>query len=304
MMNNYWIGIMTQTGIYLLAVLGVCILTGFTGLFSFGHAGFMAVGGYVSGIAVKIWGLSLPMGLLLGMSAATLLGVIIGTPTLKLRGDYFLIATLGIGEAIRMILENWEFVGGAKGMTDVGCGVTFPMVLVLDVFAVVLLVHFLHSKHGRSCVAIRENEMAALAMGINVARYKVLAMGISCALAGLAGALLGHYMNYLQPTMFNSVKSNELLIMVIMGGFGSLTGSIISTLILVPLPEFLRVGSNIQEWRMVIYGLLVVLIILFKPTGLMGYREFSFNNFIRFIKGLPQRFRLLTGKSGKKEGTS
>ncbi len=300
-MNNYWIGILTQTGIYLLAVLGVCILTGFTGLFSFGHAGFMAIGGYVSAIAVKIWELPLPAGLLLGTAAATLLGVVIGTPTLKLRGDYFLIATLGIGEAIRMILENWEFVGGAKGMTDTGRGVTFPLVLVLDVLTVVLLVHFLRSKHGRCCVAIRENETAALAMGINVARYKVLAMGISCALAGLAGALLGHYMNYLQPTMFNSVKSNELLIMVIMGGFGSLTGSIISTLILVPLPELLRVGSNIQEWRMVIYGMLVVLIILFKPTGLMGYREFSLSGSIRFIRGLPRRLRSLGGKSGKKE---
>jgi len=302
-MNNYWIGILTQTGIYLLAVLGVCILTGFTGLFSFGHAGFMAIGGYVSGIAVKIWGLPMPAGLLLGMAAATVLGVVIGTPTLKLRGDYFLIATLGIGEAIRMILENWEFVGGAKGMTDVGRGVTFPLVLALDILVVVLLFHFLRSKHGRSCVAIRENETAALAMGIHVARYKVLAMGISCALAGLSGALLGHYMNYLQPTMFNATKSNELLIMVIMGGFGSLTGSIISTLILVPLPEVLRVGSNIQEWRMVIYGLLVVLIILFKPTGLMGYREFSLRGSIRFLKGLPQRLRSVSAKSGKKGET-
>lgn len=301
-MNNYWIGILTQTGIYLLAVLGVCILTGFTGLFSFGHAGFMAIGGYVSAIAVKIYGLPLPVGLLLGTAAATLLGVIIGTPTLKLRGDYFLIATLGIGEAIRMILENWEFVGGAKGMTDVGRGVTFPLVLALDVLVVILLVHFLHSKHGRSCVAIRENETAALAMGIHVARYKVLAMGISCALAGLAGALLGHYMNYLQPAMFSSVKSNELLIMVIMGGFGSLTGSIISTLILVPLPEFLRAGSNIQEWRMVIYGLLVVLIILFKPTGLMGYREFSPSGCVRFVKDLPRRLRSLVRTSGGEEG--
>lgn len=301
-MNNYWIGILTQTGIYLLAVLGVCILTGFTGLFSFGHAGFMAIGGYVSAIAVKIYGLPLPVGLLLGTAAATLLGVIIGTPTLKLRGDYFLIATLGIGEAIRMILENWEFVGGAKGMTDVGRGVTFPLVLALDVLVVILLVHFLHSKHGRSCVAIRENETAALAMGIHVARYKVLAMGISCALAGLAGALLGHYMNYLQPAMFSSVKSNELLIMVIMGGFGSLTGSIISTLILVPLPEFLRAGGNIQEWRMVIYGLLVVLIILFKPTGLMGYREFSPSGCVRFVKDLPRRLRSLARTSGGEEG--
>ncbi len=301
-MNSYWIGILTQTGIYLLAVLGVCILTGFTGLFSFGHAGFMAIGGYVSAIAVKFLGLALPVGLLLGMAAATLIGVAIGIPTLKLRGDYFLIATLGIGEAIRMILENWDFVGGAKGLTDVGRGVSLPLVLVLDIAAIVLLVHFLNSKHGRNCVAIRENETAARAMGINVARCKVLAMGISCALAGLSGALLGHYMNYLQPTMFNAAKSNELLIMVIMGGFGSLTGSIISTLILVPLPEILRIGSA-QEWRMVIYGFLVVLIILFKPTGLMGYREFSLKGIIRFFRALPARIASLLHRQPGKEET-
>ena len=289
-MNSYWIGIMTQTGIYLLAVLGVCILTGFTGLFSFGHAGFMAIGGYVSAIAVKFGDLPLPVGLLLGTVAAALVGIAIGTPTLKLRGDYFLIATLGIGEAIRMILENWEFVGGAKGLTDVGSGISFPLVLCIDILVIFMLANFLRSKHGRNCIAIRENETAARAMGINIFRYKLLAMGISCALAGLAGALLGHYMNYLQPTMFNSVKSNELLIMVIMGGFGSLTGSIISALILVPLPEVLRIGSA-QEWRMVVYGLLVVLIILFKPTGLMGYRELTIRGIRNFFRKIGMLFR-------------
>ncbi len=289
-MNSYWIGIMTQTGIYLLAVLGVCILTGFTGLFSFGHAGFMAIGGYVSAIAVKFGDLPLPVGLLLGTAAAALVGIAIGTPTLKLRGDYFLIATLGIGEAIRMILENWEFVGGAKGLTDVGSGISFPLVLCIDILVIFMLANFLRSKHGRNCIAIRENETAARAMGINIFRYKLLAMGISCALAGLAGALLGHYMNYLQPTMFNSVKSNELLIMVIMGGFGSLTGSIISALILVPLPEVLRIGSA-QEWRMVVYGLLVVLIILFKPTGLMGYRELTIRGIRNFFRKIGMLFR-------------
>ena len=287
MINSYWLGIMTQTGIYLLAVLGVCILTGFTGLFSFGNAGFMAIGGYVSAIAVKYGDLPLVAGLLLGTAAATLVGIAIGTPTLKLRGDYFLIATLGIGEAIRMILENWTFVGGAKGLTDVGKGISFPLVLLIDVVVIFMLANFLRSKHGRNCIAIRENETAARAMGINIFRYKLLAMGISCALAGLAGALLGHYMNYLQPTMFNSVKSNELLIMVIMGGFGSLTGSIISALILVPLPEVLRIGSA-QEWRMVIYGLLVVLIIIFKPTGLMGYKEFSAKGILAFFSRLKK----------------
>ncbi len=286
-MNAYTMGVLTQTGIMLIAVLGVSILTGFTGLYSFGHAGFMAIGAYVSAILVKFIGLPLPVGIVCGMIAATAVGLLIGYPTLRLKGDYFLIATLGIGEAIRLGIENLSIIGGAKGMTDVGSGIKLWMVLVIDVIIIFILYNFLHSKHGRNCIAIREEETAARAMGINVTKYKVLAMGISCALAGLSGALLGHYMNYLQPTMFNAAKSNELVMMVIMGGIGSLTGSTLAALILVPLPELLRFGS-FAEWRMVFYGLAVVLIILFRPSGLMGYRELSIKGIFRFFKNLPK----------------
>lgn len=282
-MNAYIMGVLTQTGIMLIAVLGVSVLTGFTGLYSFGHAGFMAIGAYVSAVLVKFVGLPLPVGIIAGMLAATAVGLLIGYPTLKLKGDYFLIATLGIGEAIRLGIENLAIIGGAKGMTDVGSGIKLWMVILIDIAVIVLLYNFLHSKHGRNCIAIREEETAARAMGIDVTRYKVLAMGISCALAGLAGALLGHYMNYLQPTMFNAAKSNELIMMVIMGGIGSLTGSTLAALILVPLPELLRFGS-FAEWRMVFYGLAVVLIILFRPSGLMGYKEISVKGIINFFK--------------------
>lgn len=289
MINSYWMGVCTQAGIMLIAVLGVSILIGFTGQFSFGHAGFMAIGGYVSAICVKIIGMPMLFGLLIGMTSSTLIGIAIGYPSLRLRGDYFLIATLGFGEAVKLIIENLEFLGGAKGMPDVGKGVTFPVVLIIDIVIIMLLVNFLRSKHGRNCIAIREEETAARAMGIDVTKYKVTAFAISCALAGLSGALFGHYMNYLQPAMFNMTRSNELAMTVIMGGFGSLTGSIIATLILVPLPEILRFGTA-QEWRMVIYGVIVVFIILFKPSGLMGYRELTFSGVNKFFRKIKKLF--------------
>ena len=289
---SYWTGVATLTGIYMIAMLGMSILTGFTGLFSMGHAGFMAIGAYTSALLTKNLGVPLVVGIIAGMLAALAIGLLIGTPTLKLQGDYFVIATLGIGEVTKLIIENLpDITGGARGMTDVPGGTTFPIVLVLLVVIVWLLRNFLNSKQGRNCIAVREEELATASIGANVANYKLLARGVSCALCGLSGALLAHYMHYLSPSMFTMVKSDELVMTVILGGCGSLTGTIIAAMILVPLPELLRFGS-VQEWRMVFYGLLVVLVIIFKPSGLMGTKEFS-------IAGSREMFRKLRG--GRKE---
>ena len=272
---NYWMGVATLTGIYMIAILGVSILTGFTGLFSMGHAGCMAIGAYTSALITKTFHVPILVGVFCGMLTALVIGLIIGYPTLKLKGDYFVIATLGIGEVTKLIIENMpNLTGGARGLTDVPKGATFPVVLCFLVVIVWGLRNFLRSKHGRNCIAVREEELATASIGANVANYKMLAMGISCALCGISGALLAHYMHYLNPTMFNMVKSDELVMTVILGGCGSLTGTIVASMILVPLPEILRFGS-VQEWRMVFYGLLVVLVIIFKPSGLMGTKEFS-----------------------------
>jgi len=283
---NYWLGVATLTGIYMIAILGVSILTGFTGLFSMGHAGFMAIGAYTSALITKTFHVPVLVGVFTGMAAAFCIGVLIGYPTLKLKGDYFVIATLGIGEVTKLLIENLpNLTGGARGLTDVPKGTTFPMVLVFLVIIVWGLRNFLRSKQGRNCIAVREEELATASIGANVANYKMLAMGISCALCGISGALLAHYMHYLSPSMFSMVKSDELVMTVILGGCGSLTGTIIASMILVPLPEVLRFGS-VQEWRMVFYGLLVVLVIIFKPSGLMGTKEFS----IRGVKDFGARF--------------
>lgn len=193
-MATYLIGVFTIMGIYLIAILGVSILTGFTGLFSMGHAGFMAIGAYISALVVKITGFPIGIGMVCGMVAATLIGMLIGYPTLRLKGDYFVIATLGVGESMKLLVENLTITGGARGLNGVAGGTNVILVWALVVLIVILLVNFLSSKHGRNCVAVREEELAASAVGVNTTNYKMLGMAISCALCGLAGALLAHYM--------------------------------------------------------------------------------------------------------------
>ena len=291
-MLQYWMGVATLTGIYMIAILGVSVLTGFTGLFSMGHAGFMAIGAYTSALATMKLGVPVPIGICMGVIAALTVGLLIGYPTLKLKGDYFVIATLGIGQATKLIIENLpDITGGSRGLTNVPKGSNFWVVWLIVIIVVILIRNFLNSKQGRNCIDVREEELATASIGASVSRHKLLSMGISCALCGLSGALLAHYMHYLSPSMFTMAKSDELVMTVILGGSGSLTGTIIASLILVPLPEILRFGA-VQEWRMVFYGLLVVLVIIFKPSGLMGNKEFSIAGIINFIKKMINRKKL------------
>ena len=290
-MFEYWLGVATLTGIYMIAILGMSILTGFTGLFSMGHAGFMAIGAYTSALLTKTFGLPIFMGVISGMAAALLIGLIIGYPTLKLKGDYFVIATLGIGQATKLIIENLPGItGGSRGLTGIPGGSSFPVVLIIVIAVIWILKNFLTSKQGRNCIAVREEELATASIGAKVSNYKLLAMGISCALCGLSGALLAHYMHYLSPTMFTMLKSDELVMTVILGGCGSLTGSVIASMILIPLPEILRFGA-VQEWRMVFYGLLVVLVIIFKPSGLMGNKELTIAGITKFVKSTKTKMQ-------------
>lgn len=280
---EYWLGVATLVGIYMIAVLGVSILCGFTGMFSMGHAGFMAIGAYTSALLTKTFDIPVFLGVLAGMAAASVIGAIVSYPTLRLRDDYFIIVTLGIGEAIKLIIQNTTSItGGARGLADIPKGSNFVNVWILVIITVIVLKSFINSRHGRNCISVREEELAAQSVGVNVFKYKMEAMVISCALCGLAGGLLGHYMHYLQPNMFSMVKSDELVIMVILGGRGSLTGTILAGLLMLPLPELLRFGGA-EQWRMVLYGFLVVLVILFRPSGIMGTRELT----LKDIKAFP-----------------
>lgn len=297
---EYWLGVATLVGIYMIAVLGVSILCGFTGMFSMGHAGFMAIGAYTSALLTKTFGIPIPIGIILGMLASSVIGMIISYPTLRLRDDYFIIVTLGIGEAIKLIIQNaTSITGGARGLSDIPKGASFLTVWTLVIITVIVLKSYINSKHGRNCVAVREEELAAQSVGVNVFKYKMEAMIISCALCGCSGALLGHYMHYLQPNMFTLTKSDELIIMVILGGRGSLTGTIIAALLLLPLPELLRFGGA-EQWRMVLYGFLVVVVILFRPSGIMGTKELRWKDIKNVIQNLhsviSRKAKIVSGK--------
>lgn len=302
-MSWYYIeGILIQCGYVLMVVLGLSLLTGFAGLFSFGHAGFMAIGAYVSAICTTKFGLSFLPALLLGGVVAGIVGVGLGSLTLNLKGDYFCIATLGFGEAVRLILENWEYVGGARGISGIPWETNLKSVIIACVIGTLALMALVRSRHGRSIIAIREDELAAEMSGINTFRYKMIALIISAVYAGIGGGLLAHYMTYIQPKMFQMVKSTEYTIIVIFGGLGSVTGSIIGTFILTFLPEMLR---SLDNWRLVIYGLAVIVIIVIRPRGLMGGVElgdiFRLPARRRAAKLAEERIKSMNGESAGEE---
>jgi branched-chain amino acid transport system permease protein len=273
---DYIQGIAVLIGINLIAVLGLSILTGFTGLFSFGHGGFMAIGAYVSAIVSSRMDLphpiAFPLAILAGALSAALVSVFIGKLTLNLKGDYFCIATMGFGEAVRIILNNVNYVGGARGWANLPQFTTWWIVLGLCIVCVVVTWNLINSRQGRNLVAVREEELAAQMAGVDVFRSKMVALIVSAALAGIAGALMANYIQFLRPTMFNMAKSTDLTIMVIFGGLGSISGTIAGTILLVSLPEVFR---NFAQWRLVIYGLAVIIIMVGRPQGIMGGVELT-----------------------------
>lgn len=269
---DYISGMITLIGINLLAVLGLSLLTGFTGLFSFGHAGFMAIGAYVT-----VW-LSMKMGINFYVSLALAglvtggISLIIGRITLNLKGDYFIIATMGFAEAIRLILDNLQAFGGARGWPGITTHSNMVNVWIINVLGIIVLVNIIWSRHGRNFKAIREEELASQIIGINVFRYKMISLMISAIYAGMAGGLFAHYMSFIQPKMFQIIKSTELTIMVIFGGMGSVSGSVIGAIILTALPQVLL---SLDAWRYVIYGAAVIFIMIARPQGMMGGFELT-----------------------------
>jgi branched-chain amino acid transport system permease protein len=269
---EYIQGIAVLIGINLIAVLGLSILTGFTGLFSFGHAGFMAIGAYISAIFTARLHLPFALAILAGALSAGLVSIFIGRLTLKLKGDYFCIATMGFGEAVRVILNNIDYVGGARGWESLPQLTNIWLVLGLDIVFVIVTWNIINSRQGRNMVAVREEELAAQMAGVDVYRHKMIALVVSAAMAGIAGALMANYIQFIRPTMFNMAKSTDLTIMVIFGGLGSISGSIVGTILLVSLPEVFR---NFAQWRLVIYGLAVIVIMVGRPQGVMGGFEMT-----------------------------
>jgi branched-chain amino acid transport system permease protein len=208
--------------------------------------------------------------LALGGLVAAVAGLLIGIPTLRLKGDYLAIATLGMGEIIRVIVLNIDFVGGARGFTDIPEYSNFFWIYSALVVLVVLTSHAVYSLKGLAFLAVREDEIAAQSIGINTTRYKVLAFTIGSCWAGVGGGLFAHLNTYLHTNSFGFLKSVEYVVMVVLGGMGSVTGSLISAAVLTILPELLRIAS---EWRMIFYALLLIAMMILWPRGILGKKE-------------------------------
>jgi branched-chain amino acid transport system permease protein len=285
----YLKGILTLAGISMIPVLGLALLTGFTGLFSFGNAAFMSIGGYTT--AFMMVNLKMPFipSLLIGGVVASLGALVIGKFTLKLKGDYFCIATLGFGEAFRLILDNFEPFGGARGWAGLPLKTDLTTVIIFDIIAIIVMANIVRSRHGRNMIAVREEELASQVIGINVFKTKMMSFVISAFYGGIGGGLLASYLGFLQPKMFALTKSTELTIIVIFGGLGSISGGVLGSLVLVILPELLRSFAN---WRLVIYGVVVIFIMIARPEGLIGGKEITF-------KGINNLFKKILRKNKK-----
>jgi len=257
--------------IYIILSTSLNLINGITGQFSIGHAGFMAVGAYVSAIVIVIMHGSLPLGLLAGAVASALAGLLVGLPTLRLNGDYLAIATLGFGEIVRIVFLNMDLVGGAAGFT-LPSKITWTWAFGLMVVSVILIKNFVGSTHGRACISIRENEIAAESMGINTTKYKVMAFTIGAFFAGLAGGIYANYMYIIQPGTFSFLKSFDILVMVVLGGLGSISGGIVGAIVYTVISALL---AGIPEWRLVITAVFLIVMMIFRPTGIMGTKEFS-----------------------------
>jgi branched-chain amino acid transport system permease protein len=285
-MYQYLSGILSLGLIYVIATVGLAVFTGFTGLFSLGHAAFFAIGAYTAAILTYFYGVNFYVALAAAGVMSGLVGFLIGYPTLKakLRTDYFAIATLGFGEAVRVLLENLSITQGARGLPGIANYTSLPVLFVVAAVVIWVAWNFIHSRQGRAAIAIREDFVAAEMMGVNIFIGRLRSLVFSAACGGIAGGLFAHYFCFIQPSMFTSYMSTQMTAAVVAGGMGSISGPVLAALIFIGVPEALRV-ANI--WRLAAYGLLLVLIMIFRPQGLLGYREISFG----WVKDFLGRFR-------------
>ena len=279
LLNDYYRDIMTLTGMYIVLALGLNIVVGQAGLLNLGYVAFYAVGAYTYAVFSTTAGLAFWPGLLAGAAASAPFALLVGLPTLRLRGDYFAIVTLGLGEITRIILNNADSItGGPNGIAKIGRPVIAGYTLhrTLDYYYLILLIaivtifavkRLMTSRIGRAWIAIREDEVAAEAMGINTFSLKLLAFVVGSALAGLVGVFFAAKMAFVSPESFTFFESVLILCMVVLGGMGSIPGIILGALLLITLPEVFR---DFQDFRMLAFGIALVAMMVFRPQGLLG----------------------------------
>ena len=261
-------------GINIILAVSLNLITGITGQFSLGHAGFMAIGAY----SVAITLLSLPgylgfgVGLVIGLLLSGGLSLLISIPTLRLKGDYLAIATLGFSEIIRIAFQNMKITGGSVGISSIPKLLTWPILYAFIALSIYLVLAFKHSKYGRAAQSIQEDEIAAEAVGIDLKKHKIWAFTIGVMIASIAGGLYAIQFNAIAPGMFGFSKSVDILVIVVLGGLGSVSGSVLSAIFLGVLNSVLAY-LKLTNIQVIIYALALVLIMLYRPKGLMGNKE-------------------------------
>lgn len=297
-LNDYQGRILVFIAINIILATSLNLINGFTGQFSIGHAGFMAVGAYASAFFSNTYGAAmiqklsflgetgsngvvLMIAILIGAAVAGLMGLIVGIPSLRLKGDYLAIVTLGFAEIIRIVILNIDAVGGATGYQVPGYA-NFLWIGIFAIITVVVIHNIVKSDTGRALISIREDELAAEAMGVNTTRYKVSSFVIGSGFAGVAGVLFAHYNKFLHTNDFQFIRSFEIIIMIVIGGMGSMTGAILGAIIVTLLPELLRQLPDIQvgattfkfaDLRLVIFALILILTMITRPQGILGTME-------------------------------
>ena len=308
--SRYQTGVIEQIGIYIILTVSLNIATGYLGQLPLGHAGFMSVGGYscaifimrmmdVVGVTARDFATGSPaavglfvIGIIFGGICAAICGLIIGVPALRLKGDYLANITLGFAEIIRVVMQNIDGVlgftltGGAKGLTGIPSYTNFLNTFIVVAISLFLIHTMMKSRHGRAILSIRDNEIAAESCGVNTTYYKTLAFVASAFFAGVAGGLYAGCIGVMAPAKFGFMKSIEILVMVVLGGMGSMLGSVISATVLTILPEALRAVS---DYRMVVYAVVLILVMIFRPEGLLGDYDFSMSRVIERIMNHGKR---------------
>ena len=262
-LNSFWSGIIMLCGINIVLAVSLNLATGYLGQLTLGHAGFMAVGAYVSAILSIYYQWPFLLTLLIGALAAALIGIVVGVPSLRLKGDYLCIITLAFNEIIRVIIVNLKITNGSRGLIGTPHETNFTFVYLIAALTIFVVYSIVHSRHGRAIISVKEDETASELSGINITYYKILAFVISAFFAGAAGALYSHYIPVLVPKYFDYNKSVEILVMVVLGGMGSLPGSIIAAIALTVVPSLLISFSN---YRMLIYAIVLIAAMLLKHS--------------------------------------
>ena len=267
--------LLVPIGVNIILAVSLNLTVGFLGELTLGHAGFMSVGAYAGCLFtiycnLPVW-IEFPLALIIGGLVAAIFGVIIGIPALRLNGDYLAIVTLAFGEIIRSVLNNVKFTGGAGGLKGIDKTSNFTIAYILVILTLIVITNVVHSRHGRAIMAIRDNIIAAQSVGINIVYYKLVAFVGAAFFAGVAGVLYGHNLGILKPSTFDFNKSIEILVIVVLGGMGNITGSVIAAIIITLLPEVLR---DLADYRMLIYSIALIVMMLFSsnPT-LVEFRK-------------------------------